>query len=192
MNDLIRDAGIFVWPLFICLALAIFIVVERVVALRPSRIIPRHLRDQIISGTLPKEADVQSVAGRILIFFQDPLIDADQLKAYARLQLSKMERGFFVLDIVVGAAPLLGLLGTVTGLVEVFANLSPDTGMPEMGAFREGVALALTTTMMGLSIAIPALAFNSYLNRRVDEYAAQLEVAVERLANLKRKASSPK
>jgi|TARA_B110000438_G_scaffold296637_1_gene341635 biopolymer transport protein ExbB len=192
MNDFIRDAGIFAWPLFLCLALATFIVVERMVALRQSRIIPKHLQDLIISGTVPTDVDTQSVAGRILLFFQDPQIDADQLKAYARLQLSKMERGFFVLEVIVGAAPLLGLLGTVTGLVEVFANLSPDTGMPEMGAFREGVALALTTTMMGLTIAIPALAFNSYLNRRVDNYAAQLEVAVERLANLKRTKSALK
>jgi biopolymer transport protein ExbB len=142
-----------------------------------------------LSGNVPDAVDPNSVAGRILIFFQDPQIDAEQLKAYSRLQLSQMERGFFILEIVVGAAPLLGLLGTVTGLVDVFSNLSPDTGMPEMGAFREGVALALTTTMMGLAIAIPALAFNSYLGRRIDGYAANLEVAVERLVNLKSQRS---
>lgn len=185
MNDFIRDAGLFAWPLFLCLAMATFIVVERMVALRRSRILPRELEDMVIRGAFPEAVDTQSAAGRIVVFFQDPQVDVDQLKAFARLQISKMERGFYLLEVVVGAAPLLGLLGTVTGLVEVFANLSPDTGLPEMEAFREGVALALTTTMMGLAIAIPALAFSGFLNRRVDSYAAQLDVVLERLVQLK-------
>jgi biopolymer transport protein ExbB len=92
-----------------------------------------------------------------------------------------MERGLFILEIVVSAAPLIGLLGTVTGLVTVFGQISPETGLPDPAAFVEGVSMALTTTILGLAIAIPALAFNSFLNRRVDTFEAQLEVGVERL-----------
>ena len=95
-----------------------------------------------------------------------------------------MERGLFLLDIVVTAAPLIGLLGTVTGLIQVFANVSPDTGMPDPDIFVRGIALALTTTMLGLSIAIPALVGNSYLNRRIDFLEAQINVGVERLTDL--------
>ncbi|MFP4540195.1 MAG: MotA/TolQ/ExbB proton channel family protein, partial [Opitutales bacterium] len=172
----------------LCSVLASFIVVERLIALRTGRVLPRGMRDALVAGQIPENGEMGSVAGRIVAFFHDPTSDAEQLKAYARLQLSGMERGLFILDIVVAAAPLLGLLGTVTGLVEVFAQISPETGMPEMGAFREGVALALTTTMLGLAIAIPALAFNSYLGRRIEAYAAQLEVSVERLVNAKKKS----
>jgi len=187
MYDFFHDAGIFAYPLLLCSVLSTFIVVERLVALRRSRVMPRQLSDRLIAGDIPEDGDLGSVAGRIVAFFHDPKSDADQLKAFARLQISRMERGLFILEIVVSAAPLIGLLGTVTGLVGVFDQISPETGMPEMGAFREGVALALTTTMLGLAIAIPSLAFNSFLGRRIEFYEAQLEVALERLITAKKR-----
>lgn len=187
MYDFFHDAGIFAYPLLLCSVLATFIIVERLIALRRSKVIPSALSDRLIAGEVPEEGDLRSVAGRIVAFYHDPHSDVDQLKAFSRLQISRMERGLFILEIVVSAAPLIGLLGTVTGLVGVFDKISPETGMPEMGAFREGVALALTTTMIGLAIAIPALAFNSYLGRRIESYEAQLEVGVERLITAKKK-----
>jgi biopolymer transport protein ExbB len=187
MFALFEDAGLFAYPLLLCSVLSTFIIVERLIALRRGKIMPEHLTDRLIAGEIPAEGDLGSVVGRVIAFFHDPKSDADQLKAFARLQISRMERGLFILEIVVSAAPLIGLLGTVTGLVGVFDQISPETGMPEMGAFREGVALALTTTMLGLAIAIPSLAFNSYLGRRIETYEAQLEVGLERLITAKRK-----
>lgn len=96
-----------------------------------------------------------------------------------------MERGLFLLDTVVGAAPLLGLLGTVTGLVHVFSNVNPDTGIPEGATFVSGVALALNTTVMGLAVAIPSLVASQFLYRKIDAYTAQLGVGVERIVALK-------
>lgn len=113
--------------------------------------------------------------------------EAEQMKAFARLEVTRMERGLFILEIVVSAAPLLGLLGTVTGLIKVFANISIETGLPDPGAFIEGIALALTTTMLGLAIAIPALVANHFLVRRIDILAARLSVGVERLLDLGKK-----
>jgi biopolymer transport protein ExbB len=92
-----------------------------------------------------------------------------------------MERGFVFLEIIVGAAPLLGLLGTVTGLVKVFSNISPETGLPDQTAFTQGIALALTTTVLGLTIAIPCLVGSGYLQRRVETYAVQIESLLERI-----------
>lgn len=185
MYDTFQDAGIFAWPLLLCSILATFIVVERLIALRTSKVLPAQLREQMIAGEIPAEGDLHSVAGRIVAFFQDSRNDAEQLKSYARFQISRMERGLFILEIIVGVAPLIGLLGTVTGLVAVFSNMS-DSGSPDMDVFREGVALALNTTVIGLAIAIPSLAFNSYLGRRIDAFAAVLEVGVERLLTSKR------
>ena len=188
MYDFFHDAGFFAYPLLLCSVLSTFIIVERLISLRRSKVIPTALSDRLIAGEVPEEGDLRSVAGRIVAFYHDPQSDVDQLKAFARLQITRMERGLFILEIVVSAAPLIGLLGTVTGLVGVFDQISPETGMPEMGAFREGVALALTTTMMGLAIAIPSLAFNSYLGRRIESFEAQLEVGIERLITAKKKS----
>lgn len=186
MQEILTNAGIFAWPLGLCSLLATVIVIERLFSLRRSRIMPSRYIEAFTQGSLPDVGDSYSVAGKILTFFHRGDLDAEQLKAFTRLQVTRMERGLFILEIVVSAAPLLGLLGTVTGLVQVFSQISPETGLPDPAAFVEGVSMALTTTILGLSIAIPSLAFNSYLNRRVDTYEAQLEVGVERLvASLK-------
>jgi biopolymer transport protein ExbB len=192
MRELIDNAGIFAWPLGLCSLLAAVIILERLFALRRNRIIPRIYEVAFSQGSIPAEGDESSVAGRILKFFHSGQLDSEQLKAFTRLQVTRMERGLFILEIVVSAAPLIGLLGTVTGLVTVFSQISPETGLPDPASFVEGVSLALTTTILGLSIAIPALAFNSFLNRRVDTYEAQLEVGVERLiAEMKKTARRP-
>src|SRR5690606_11898656 len=154
-------------PLLLCSVAAIFIIVERLIALRASKVIPNRISRAIIEDEALPEAKGNSVADRILRFVRDRQPDPEQLKAYARLQIIHMEGGLFVLDIVVAAAPLIGLLGTVTGLVRVFSKITPETGLPDPEAFVAGVALALATTVVGLVIAIPAIVFNSYLNRRI-------------------------
>lgn len=180
-GSVIEDAGLFKWPLLACSLLAVFIIVERLLALRPSQILPRRLRQAILHGSIPAQGLEDSAAGRIVAFYREGHRQPEELKAFARLQVTRMERGLFLLDFVISAAPLLGLLGTVTGLVQVFSGISPETGLPRIADFVNGVALALTTTILGLAIAIPALAFSTYLNRRIDSYAALLDVAVERL-----------
>lgn len=181
MIELLEKAGIFAWPLGLCSVLATVIIIERMFALRRGCIIPRHYEQAFTQGDIPAQGDSRSVTGRILQFYHSGRLDSEQLKAYTRLQVTRMERGLFILEIVVSAAPLIGLLGTVTGLVQVFGQINPDTGLPDPTSFIEGVSLALTTTVLGLAIAIPALAFNSYLNRRVDTFEAQLELGVERI-----------
>ncbi len=185
MLTLFEQAGIFAWPFAVCSIAAVFIVIERLAALRRRNIVPQEYLDQFTDGSIPVQGDQSSVIGRIVAFYHNHDVDAEQLKAFARLQITKMERGLFILDIVISAAPLLGLLGTVTGLVKVFSQISPETGVPDTSSFVEGVALALSTTMIGLAIAIPVIVFNSYLSRRIDTYAALIGVGLERLISLK-------
>ncbi len=90
-----------------------------------------------------------------------------------------MERGVFLLEVVIGAAPLLGLLGTVTGLTQVFGGFSAETGLPDPATFITGIALALNTTILGLAIAIPSLAAHAYLLRRVESLAVRIGLGVE-------------
>jgi biopolymer transport protein ExbB len=93
-----------------------------------------------------------------------------------------MEKGIFLLEIIVGIAPLIGLLGTVTGLVRVFSGMPADSGTPDASAFSEGIAMALLTTIIGLAIAIPSLVGHSFLSRIIDNRATQLEWLAERLS----------
>lgn len=188
MIGIIEGAGYFIYPLAVCSLLAFIIIVERLIVLRKSVIIPDELVDAFVRGdVLQQKIDAGTVGGKIVQFFKDNDPDEEGLKAFARLQVNEMERGLFVLEIVIAAAPLIGLLGTVTGLVGVFSGFSETTGMPDPGAFVKGIALALSTTVLGLSIAIPALVGNALLMRRVESLAAKLEVGVERLIDISKK-----
>jgi biopolymer transport protein ExbB len=180
--DIFIHAGIFIYPLALCSLIAVFITVERLIALRPSKVMPAAMVDAFVSGQFEGVAAEQSsVAGRIVHFYQSRQSDADSLKAYARLEVNRMERGIFLLEVVIGAAPLLGLLGTVTGLTQVFSGFSADTGLPDPATFIRGIALALNTTILGLAIAIPALAAHAYVLRRVESLAARIGLGLEAL-----------
>lgn len=184
--DILNNAGIFIYPLALCSFLAVFITIERLIALRPSKVMPKPLVEAFLSGSLSgMPADGASVAGRIARFLQEQAPDAEALKAYTRVEISRMERGVFLLEVVIGAAPLIGLLGTVTGLTRVFSGFSAETGLPDPGAFITGIALALNTTILGLAIAIPALAAHAYLLRRVESLAARIGLGVQALLQTK-------
>ena len=188
--DLLANTGIFLYPLAACSFIAVFIAAERLIALRHSQIIPRAAVDAFVSGEIEAIQPYQkSVVGRIVGFYRERQPDPEALKAFARLEVSRMERGMFLLEVVIGAAPLLGLLGTVTGLTQVFGGFSVETGLPDPETFITGIALALNTTILGLAIAIPALAAHSYLIRRVEFLAARISVGVECL--VERRTSNP-
>ncbi|ADE54380.1 MotA/TolQ/ExbB proton channel family protein [Coraliomargarita akajimensis] len=183
--DLITNAGVFAYPLIVFSFIAVFITVERLIALRNASVIPRHMVEAFVdSNVAAMEADAKSVMGRIVLFFRERKPDAEALNAFARLEVTRMERGVFLLEIVVGAAPLLGLLGTVTGLTQVFGGFSAETGLPDPAVFITGIALALNTTILGLAVAIPALVAHAYLARRIDSLAARISVGVECLTEL--------
>ena len=184
--DIFTHAGIFIYPLALCSAVAVFITFERLIALRPSRVMPEAIVEAFVSGRFDGvPVDSVSVVGRIVGFYKSRPLDSDSLKAYARLEVSRMERGMFLLEVVIGAAPLIGLLGTVTGLTQVFSGFSAETGLPDPATFIMGIALALNTTILGLTIAIPALAVHAYLLRRVESMAAHIGLGVEALVQSK-------
>lgn len=179
MIEFLQAAGYFVYPLAACSVIGVFIIFERLFALRASVIIPDDLAQAIIEGrTVPGGSN--SVLGRIMRFAEEHPHDEEAVKAFARLEVSRMERGFAFLEIIISAAPLLGLLGTVVGLYQVFGAI-PETGVPDQAVFTKGIALALVTTVLGLVIAIPCLVGSGYLHRRVEVFAVKLETLIERL-----------
>jgi len=178
----LRQAGWFLYPLGACLVLGVFVFVERWLALRRSRTMPVAIASALAADRVGSiESGNDSAASRIVARARRGSGDADDLRAYARLEASGMERGLFILEIVIGAAPLLGLLGTVTGLTKVFSGFPAAGATPDASAFSEGIAMALLTTIIGLAIAIPALMGHAFLVRKLEKRAAELEWLVERL-----------
>lgn len=178
VNTLLEGAGLFIWPLGVCSLLVVFLVIERAVALMPGKVAPKAVLKLVREGRakeLTSEA-ADSSAGRLVQRWKEGST-GEVLKAHARAEIVRLQRGFFLIDSVVAAAPLLGLLGTVTGL----ATLFPDHGLPDSQTLTRGVGLALSTTMIGLCIAIPALIGANWLGRRVEVLSSRLDVLVEGL-----------
>ncbi len=185
LETILKGTGVFIYPLGLCSVLATFIIIERLIALRTSRVMPKDLTEAFVSGDIINhQGDLKSVAGRIVYFYRRTNPDPDAIKAFARLEIARLERGLFVLEIVISGAPLLGLLGTIVGLAGVFSTQMANGAISDTASFSQHISLALTTTMVGLCIAIPALVGNSYLCRRVDLLAARLDMGVERLIDL--------
>jgi biopolymer transport protein ExbB len=180
MIEVFKGAGILIYPLGLCSAAAVFIICERAFALRQAAVMPHDLVDAVIAGK-PIMGGKHTVLARIVDFAEEHKNDDDAVKAFARLEINRMERGIPYLDIIYAAAPLIGLTGTVTGLLQVFSQIAPDTGLPDPVNFTKGVALALSATVIGLTIAIPSLVGSGYLQRKIENYAAQLDVLLERI-----------
>jgi len=180
MIPILEGAGLLIIPLGICSAAAVFIICERAYALRRVAIMPQDLVDAVLAGK-PLMGGKHTVLARIVEFAEVHAKDEGAIKAFARLELNRMQGGAPYLDVIYAAAPLIGLSGTVTGLLRVFSQISPDTGLPDPVAFTKGVALALSSTIIGLAIAIPSLVGSGYLQRKIENYAAQLDVLLERI-----------
>jgi len=178
VQTLLQGAGIFIWPLALCSLIAVFLVVERALALRVARVAPDAVLKAVLAGNLDQvgAADGESVAGRLVQRWKDGA-SGEVLKAWARHELIRLQRGLHLLDSIVAGAPLLGLLGTVAGL----ATLFPEQGIPDTQTLTRGVGLALSTTLIGLCIAIPALLAANWLGRRLEILSSRLDVLVEAL-----------
>ena len=145
---------------------------------------PRKVAKALQRGEFPNPKwKKRSAAERIVWVATKENPSTESLRSYARLEINSMERGIFLLELVVSAAPLLGLLGTVTGLVQVFSQIPEGGGVGNTAIFSEGIGLALLTTIAGLAIAIPTLISHSYLLRLIDKRAASIDWLTERLVD---------
>ena len=134
---------------------------------------PEHLRHMIQDDTSPLSRVVEVAVRPFQATKQETL---EVVQSRARQEIVRMESGLFILEIVVGIAPLLGLLGAVTGLVKVFGNIgSGAMSTADLKGIASGIGEALSTTIVGLAIAIPALVAFSYFSRRVERLAVEME-----------------
>ena len=182
--EFINQTGLFFFPLLLCSILATYISIERYFSLRKSVIFPNGFLDEVLSGSINSVNYTKaSLAGRLLEFFHSNCHAKDEkmLKAFVQLEVGRLERGLFILEVITGIAPLIGLLGTVFGLTSVFGTFSPELEFSDPSSFVSGIAIALNTTLLGLLIAIPSLAMHSFFQRRIDVISQQIELSIESL-----------
>ena len=201
MFSIIQAAGWPIWPLMACSVLALALVIERIVSLKTAKIAPPGLLDEVLNvsrSAVPAPAVVAQLAqnsalGEVLAsglraLNNNPRCSESDLRSAmegtGRMVAHRLERYLSALATIASAAPLMGLFGTVVGMIEIFGSQSPAGGATggNPAQLAHGISVALYNTAFGLIIAIPALIFWRYFRARVDAYLLTLELASEQLA----------
>ncbi len=185
--DIIKNGGIVIWPIVICSVVALVICVERFWTLRRSQITPRHLVAQVWTWIKNNQLDKKklkslkdsSPLGEILAagivnhaYGRETMKEA--IRDSGRQVIVRLERFLNTLGTIAVITPLLGLLGTVIGMIKVFTVITIQ-GVGDANALAGGISEALLTTAAGLTVAIPALIFHRYFERKVDELVVIME-----------------
>jgi biopolymer transport protein ExbB len=199
--SIIQAAGWPIWPLIACSILALALVIERFISLKSAKVVPPRLLDEAVSvsrQTVPSpdvvtQLEQNSALGEVLAsgfraLNSDPRCSEVDLRAAmestGRAVAHRLERYLNALATIASAAPLLGLLGTVVGMIEIFGSQAPSGGATggNPAQLAHGISVALYNTAFGLIVAIPALIFWRYFRSRVDGYLLTLELSAERFA----------
>ena len=199
--SIIQAAGWPIWPLILCSILALAFIVERFISLKNSRVLGSGLVDEAIGisrTAVPAPETVNQLAqhsalGEVLAagwraINNNPRCSPDEMRAAmeaaGRTVTHRLERYLPALATIASAAPLLGLLGTVIGMIEILGSQAPSGALSggNPAQLAHGISVALYNTAFGLIVAIPALIFWRYFRARVDGYTLELELSAERFA----------
>ena len=183
-----QQGGVAMYPLLLCSVVGVAIILERTWALRRSKIVAPELEKMI--EKMPASGDgrekLQSfsasdttVLGELIraILSHANMAkneNVEALQAIARQSVGRLERGLTTLSIVAEISPLLGLLGTCSGMVKLFVDVSQH-GLGEPAQISRGIFEALIATVTGLSVAIPVLVAHMYLRRRIELLVLEME-----------------
>lgn len=189
MRDLLHDGSFYI--MYAAAALAVFVIVERMIffAFNANRAHKLAADSEtghagLVATNQPGDASVASELSRSLLAARQHLQGAD-LEAAGDAALitakEKLQKNLWLLDTVVTAAPLLGLLGTILGIVDTFYSLA-QSGMSDPAGVSSGIGTALYATALGISIALFGLVFFNHFQDRVERITDSLKVAVLRLS----------
>ncbi|MCH8542762.1 MAG: MotA/TolQ/ExbB proton channel family protein [Alcanivorax sp.] len=193
MQEIVLSGGWMMLPILVCSAVALAIVVERFWTLRPARLAPPELSSQVRGSWQKGKVDRQylgalretSALGRVLaagLASGDAGRDImkERIEEAASQEIHDMERFLNTLGTIAAITPLLGLLGTVIGMIDVFSAIMIH-GTGDAARLAGGISQALITTAAGLTVAIPAIFFHRFFVRRVDEITIGMEQAAVQL-----------
>lgn len=200
MFSIIQAAGWPIWPLVACSIAALALIIERFASLKIPKVAPPKLldealivsRDGVPKPDIVSQLEQNSLLGEVLAsglqaLSLNPSISEDDLRSTlegaGRQAAHKLERYLAALATIASAAPLLGLLGTVIGMIEIFGAQGGGASNAMGGnpaQLAHGISIALYNTAFGLMVAIPSLIFWRYFRARVDGYLLTMELASER------------
>ncbi len=194
--DFLGRGGVFMVPLGVASVAGVMAILYKLMSLSRSRVIPKklehHIRECSVPGgerkldaIMPELEDGRSSLARLAAVTvgqrgrpHDEITRA--VEAASREETAHLHAGIGVIDVVITVAPLLGLLGTASGLVVIFEGLGETTNYL---AIARGIAEALSTTIAGLAIAVPCVIAHSYFTRRIELLTARLESLLSGLAS---------
>lgn len=196
MLEMIKSGGWLMLPILLCSVIALAIILERFWTLRPNRIAPKNLlaevwgwiRNNQLSSERMKELRTSTPLGQILAaglsnskYGRD--IMKESIQEVASHVIHEMERYLNTLGTIALITPLLGLLGTVIGMIKVFTAIMIQ-GTGNANVLAGGISEALITTAAGLSVAIPTLIFHRLFQRRIDELVVDMEQEAVKLVDV--------
>ncbi len=195
--ELLNKSGIAGYGIFLLSVLSLAVILEKLYVLRIKKLIPKEdLRLFVEFLGRGNIGDAVELCKRRKSFLSAVVFDAIKnmgkqnrenfLHAFevsARRHFSELERGMTLLATTAAVSPLLGLLGTVLGMVKIFGALTGGSGIGNPQELSAGIAEALLTTIMGLVVAIPAIVMYNIFNKKLDKIATEIESAGVLLAN---------
>jgi len=193
MLELFERGGIMMYPLAIASLIMVAIVIERLIMLRKKRIIIPEIINIVDQFKTVKDIDL---AKNICSKYSGPLpnlvqaglnnseLERTEIKELVedqgRQEIRKLEKGLGILETTAAIAPLMGLLGTVLGMIKVFTVIK-EQGIGQASALSGGISEALVTTVTGLFIGIPALIFFNYFSYKAENFVLDIEKHTDRL-----------
>ena len=195
MFAIIQAAGWPIWPLLLASIIAVALIIERLVALRRGRIAPAGLLQRVlaeyqqkgVSDALVADLERQSSLGRVLAAGlrnakSSREVMKESIEEAGRAVTHELERYLTTLGTIASISPLMGLFGTVVGMIEIFGSQSPTGANPQQLA--HGISIALYNTGFGLVIAIPAMIFWRHFRALVDSLVIDMEQQAIRLVEV--------
>jgi biopolymer transport protein ExbB len=183
--------GVFMWPLLVCSIVAVTTIIVRSFALREKNVLPLVIEsemERLVPGASPERLarivhhDPSSLARIVRVALQHlrwPRSEnVEAVQTRARHEMVRLERGLVLLEVITGIAPLIGLIGTVSGLIQVFASLGLSAAAADAKQIARGISEALSCTIFGLGIAVPALVAFVYFSKKVEVMSVEMESLV--------------
>ena len=187
MSYILFSGGLIIWPIILLSIISLTIIIEKSWNLARDMVLPRDLTKDVISqiekksltNEMKEKMAYDSIQGTIFFGLLEEKIKSKinlRLRAeeIGRIEINKLEKFMTLLGTIASVSPILGLLGTVTGMISIFSNLLV-VGTNSIGPLAGGIAEALVTTAAGLIVAIPSLIFYRSFNRTIDNYSLELE-----------------
>ena len=187
MSYILFSGGLIIWPIILLSIISLAIIIEKSWNLAKDMVLPRDLTKDLISqiekksltNEMKEKMAYDSIQGTIFFgLLEEKIKSKTNLRLRAeeigRFEINKLEKFMTLLGTIASVSPILGLLGTVTGMISIFSNLLV-VGTNSIGPLAGGIAEALVTTAAGLIVAIPSLIFYRSFNRTIDNYSLELE-----------------